>query len=77
MTDPFTRASAQYREAMTLPHKSGPAFELHRRPSGILSKLFWGAMNALFGGVCIFGVCALLIGFWKSPSGPITIAISG
>lgn len=65
MTDPFTRASAQYREAMILPHKTGAAFEVHRRPAGIWTKLFWGGVNALVGGVCIIAICALLIGFAK------------
>lgn len=65
MTDPFTSASATYREAMTLPHKSGVAFEVFRRPSGFLTKLAWGAVNALVGGVCIIAVVALLIGLSK------------
>lgn len=60
--DPFTNASPQYREARTLPHKTGAAFEIMRRPSGFLTKLFWGAVNALIGGVCLIALCTLLVG---------------
>lgn len=62
MTDPFTRASAQYREAMILPHKSGAAFEVRRRPAGLWTKLLWGGVNALFGGVLLVAIITLIIG---------------
>lgn len=44
-------------------HKSGVAFQVMPRPAGIWTKLFWGGVNTLVGGVLLVAVAALLIGF--------------